>query len=281
MRGVVHMVTGFLAVGMVLAATPASQADPLSPRTATGSSQDTVRVVRPGQSIQAAVDAARTGDTVLITKGTYRENVRIRTDGLTIRGQGTDTVLLQPEQEDMSAECHFGNGVCVDGEESNRVSGVRITSLQIRGFTANGIAGGYTDRLRVDGVLFRDSGTAVDLSASAGSAITGNTITDNSYGIVFRGTSSSNAGAGNVVSGNTVTGTKGTAVLVVYDSRVRITGNRMSGNCGGVVLLGGRDIAVRDNTVTGNTRRCVGRDADARWEWGGLGIELLERRTRS
>ncbi|MEU0672767.1 right-handed parallel beta-helix repeat-containing protein [Streptomyces sp. NPDC006172] len=50
-------------------------------------------VVRPGQSIQKAVDAAKPGDTVQLTRGTFRESVRITTPGITLRGVGRDTVL--------------------------------------------------------------------------------------------------------------------------------------------------------------------------------------------
>ena len=41
-------------------------------------------------SIQAAVDAAREGDTVLIKPGTYSETVKFKS-GITLRGQRTDT----------------------------------------------------------------------------------------------------------------------------------------------------------------------------------------------
>ncbi|MFI5877667.1 nitrous oxide reductase family maturation protein NosD [Streptomyces sp. NPDC051445] len=53
----------------------------------------TVHVVHPGESIQKAVDAAVPGDTVLLTRGTFRQSVDVSTPRLTLRGMGRHTVL--------------------------------------------------------------------------------------------------------------------------------------------------------------------------------------------
>ena len=52
-----------------------------------GATQAATKVVGPGDSIQAAVDAAKPGDTVVVV-GLHRENVAITTDGITLRGHG-------------------------------------------------------------------------------------------------------------------------------------------------------------------------------------------------
>src|SRR5678815_4313504 len=51
-------------------------------------------LVQPGDSIQAAVDAASPGDMIVVTAGTYRESVKIQADGLTLHAQGR--VTLKP-----------------------------------------------------------------------------------------------------------------------------------------------------------------------------------------
>ena len=42
--------------------------------------------VGPGESIQAAVDAARPGDTIAVLPGVYSETVRFDVDAVTLRG---------------------------------------------------------------------------------------------------------------------------------------------------------------------------------------------------
>ena len=43
--------------------------------------------VKPGQSIQAAVDQARPGDTIEVLPGTYKEQVLVDIDDITLRGK--------------------------------------------------------------------------------------------------------------------------------------------------------------------------------------------------
>ncbi len=63
----------------------------------------TWHVVHPGESVQAAVDAARPGDTVFLMPGTYRGTVRIGTSDVTLRGSGAgQTVLAPPTTADQS-----------------------------------------------------------------------------------------------------------------------------------------------------------------------------------
>ena len=105
-------------------------------------------IVGPGQSIQAAVDAAPPGSTILVRPGTYHETVTITRAGIRLQGSGANlTTILPPANP--GGPCAFGpdfvQGVCVLGnldQDFNVVSSVRgvsVTDIAVSGFTGSGI----------------------------------------------------------------------------------------------------------------------------------------------
>src|SRR5216683_4326041 len=83
----------------VMAACAAGLVIALSSGTAASAWASKTIVVGPGHSIQAAINQASPGDTVLLKRGVYHQSVQIRTDGITLRGSGNSrrgTVLKPP-----------------------------------------------------------------------------------------------------------------------------------------------------------------------------------------
>ena len=83
-------------------------------------------------TIQAAVDAARPGQMILVAPGIYHEAVRVKTSGITIRGEDRNSVILDGQfkmsngieieannvvVENMTARYYAGNGFYWDGRE--------------------------------------------------------------------------------------------------------------------------------------------------------------------
>jgi parallel beta-helix repeat protein len=68
----------------------------VAPPVASPARAATIWYVNPGASIQAAVDAASRGDTIIVRDGTYIENVDVTKDHLTIRSEnGAESTIVQ------------------------------------------------------------------------------------------------------------------------------------------------------------------------------------------
>jgi plastocyanin len=86
----------------------------------------TRRVPRDYRTIQAAVDAARPGDLVLIDPGVYREEVKVAVPSLVIRGTDRNRVIVD-------AEFRRPNGISVTAD------GVAVENLTVRNGLTNGV----------------------------------------------------------------------------------------------------------------------------------------------
>ncbi|AWL36749.1 MULTISPECIES: nitrous oxide reductase family maturation protein NosD [unclassified Streptomyces] len=193
--------------------------------------------VRPGDSIQRAVDAANAGDTVLVLPGVYRESVLITKPGLTLRGTGGQTVIMPPATQAKTAgSCAAdGNGICVVGTASRTVDEVTIRSLTVSGFSGNGVWASWTDGLTVTGVTASGNGTwGIAQERSTRGDFRGNTATGNGDAGIFVANSVTEEGG--------ATDTRGT----------RIGQNVLDGNRIGVTARRVRNLVIDDNDITGN-----------------------------
>ncbi|WP_411103260.1 nitrous oxide reductase family maturation protein NosD [Streptomyces sp. cmx-4-9] len=230
--------------------------------------------VQAGESIQEAVDAAKSGDTITVMPGTYRENVLI-TKRLTLRGWGPQTVLMPPQAPApqavrAGAVCSQADtGICVMGTPEQTVDRVTIRSLTVSGFKRNGLWASYTDRLTVERVISEKNGTwGIAQERSTRGAFRENTARDNAEsGIFIANTVEREGGAtdtlGAVVRHNTMTGNR----IGVTARRVRnlsIQDNTLTGNCGGVFVVGDEGepgagaMSVRGNLIHANNKFCRG-----------------------
>ena len=216
-------------------------------------------VVHPGESIQAAVDHARSGDTVKIEAGTYTEAVCVVHKGLKVVGAGRDrTTIAWPDWTSVGQLPNVGPAPCWTAQENadaeddpttlnddvsglfflNPDSRVTVTGLGTRNHPANGIAvwgaNGF-DVHRTKGVGHERYGVLAADSTHV--RITGN---------VERGV---DRGAPRY------SGTSGVSVGDSANARAYIAGNRVEGYNLGVFVRESRTGTITRNTVTGN---CVG-----------------------
>lgn len=283
------VVATFAVTGMAFAVLPADASQ--------------VIVVAPGQSIQAAVDAASPGDTVLVRAGTYHENVVISTNDITLEGSGSgpNGTLIEPPATLPDNFCASvppdfpteGGGVCVFGDFDqqtgvvhSRVTGDRVTNLAISGFAGDDIGTYATDGLRVDHVAMQNAGVyGIAVVAATNTVVDDNTVSDvvSGQGAAMYVAFAPNAGI--AVTRNTMTATS-FGVFVQDAGDVALAGNTVTGSCDGMLILddnhpddsqplGAGNIAVTGNTLHANNELCPGNTFSHQPEIKGTGVALV------
>lgn len=206
-----------------------------------------VHIVLPGQSIQAAVDAASPGDTIQLEPGVYRESVTITTNDITLRGAGSGpggTLLMPPATlpDNFCAQVPpdpgtHGGGICVfgafdpvTGTLTSHVTGVRVTGIQLADWPGDGVGAFGTDHLRVDHVTV------------TGTGVYGVAVLASTYGLVDH----------NTITGIQAAGGAGILLGVLPDSHVAVTGNDVSNAKTGIHMYDVGDVTLTGNTSHGN-----------------------------
>jgi nitrous oxidase accessory protein NosD len=226
-----------------------------------------IHTVRPGESVQQAVDAAAPGDTVLVMPGVYHESVKVTTAGITLRGTGRRTVI-EPGVKKAGDRCaENGNGICVVGTKGHALTGVTVADLTVTGFSKSGVFAMGTDGLTVRHVRALQNGVwGIAQERSTRGVFRDNTVEGSGdAGIFLANTITAEAGAadtrGTLVEHNRLEGNRvGVTVRRLRD--LKVARNTVSGNCVGVFVVGDEnrpkagDLTVRANRIVRNNKSC-------------------------
>jgi len=229
----------------------------------------TVHRVSPDESIQQAVNAAKPGDTIVLSRGTYHESVRITVSDLTLRGSGAASTVIMPGTASADDACaKAGNGICVTGTDSSRVARVTVRGLTLRGFAKHGLWASGTDRLTVKGVTSEKNGQwGFAQERSVHGVFRHNIARDNAdAGLFLSNTVDTEEGArdsqGTVVSHNLLLGNR-VGVTVRRLRNLTVDHNEATGNCAAVFVVGDEStphagaLSVDHNYIHANNKYCA------------------------
>jgi parallel beta-helix repeat protein len=186
------------------------------------------RVIVVRTTIQAAVDAARPGDTIWVPRGVYRESVQVTTSRLTIAGGGGAVIDARGHDDGI----RVGRGSIGRGPAGVPVCPpVAVRDVTVRGLTVrnaqdNGIFLIGVDRFRISG---------------------GRYVDNHEYGVF---PSCSRHGR---IDHTTASGANDTGIYVGNDSNVLVEDNRATGNTSGFEVENSHAVTIRRNVATGNT----------------------------
>ena len=240
-------------------------------------------VVTPNQSIQAAVDEAKPGDTVLLTRGTFKQSVTITTNDLTLAGAGSGgsgSVLRAPTSipKGICKKYSGGAGVCVlgkadqNGNPIKRTKGVTVTGIRFVGWNIGLFAAGTKDLTLTDNAAADNAEYGLARFDSIGGVVRYNTVTGGGEAGIYLGDS---ADAGAKVQHNVVSQAQ-FGIFVRHSSGIELRNNQAYGNCQGILVLddgetgGVSNITVKNNVVSSNSKACPATQDGPALQGGGI-----------
>jgi parallel beta-helix repeat protein len=194
--------------------------------------------VNPSESIQAAINNATEGDTILVSAGIYNESLQI-SKGISLIGQDTDQTII-------------------NGQNNQFIINITANNVTVEGFTIqsapnlnpiNGISVSFSKGGTIGNNTVMNSQQGITLAASNNNTIFDNTISNNQQGIGL--SSSSN----NTISNNVVTANSQGGILFAYSNNNFLSANTISNNSGqngGIYMYASSDNVFSGNTVANN-----------------------------
>jgi parallel beta-helix repeat protein len=201
-----------------------------------GSAQAANKVAGPGESIQAAINAADPGDTIVV-RGVHREDVVIRKNGIKLRGVD-NAVIEAPTRAKADSPCSklFGpEAICVLGDVNSKTGKVNrpISDVSISGFTIRG---------------FKQKATImIDVIGARNTTIAGNHVMGNAGA----GIGITAEGLNNTIKNNDLTDNEDDGVFVEGQRNTTIANNTFTGNAIGMEVDGNVNTLIKGNDVTG------------------------------
>lgn len=226
-------------------------------------------------TIQAAVDAAHPGTTILVCAGTYTERVTISTNGLRLLARGApDTVVLDGDNpaffagnhafrllnvsdvliEGFTAREYFEN-IRIEGGSGNTVRRNRSTAAGHDPYIVVNSANNLIEQnVGFDNLSRNACGVNITGGASQGNLVRNNVLTNNNWGIRIQGGADNTVVFGNDSRGNRSHGIQNIGATT---EGTTIEDNRTENNPVGIAVNASAGVTVARNHAFHNTTDLV------------------------
>jgi nitrous oxidase accessory protein len=218
-----------------------------------------VVVVHPGESLQAAVDAAQRGDTIEVYGGVYSHSLVVNKP-LHLRGMDAGDGLPWVETDDGPAITLKANGITLEGFRVRSTSSWEGDAGLLVSSSYNIIKSNFFDGNGGSGILLQETvnntliGNSAQDNRDAGIAILKsndnilekNIVIRNKYGIRLQDS------GGNLIEGNTVQSNDEDGIYLLRSNENSLLGNMVAQNSAGITFENCQENQVAKNDVIGN-----------------------------